>query len=555
VRSASTLLIAVRGVRRWKFILFLVISIISIILFYVFRVKYFFLGDFSLRMEQIMRKEFLATEYLTMKMLYHLSVLAEGHGITTTRVFVIYSCILGGAFTFLSALLADLLGRDLFQKFSYFLAQMGTALLLVFCGYVEIYATPVVLLTLFIYSGLSYLHRGTKFYVVVIIFCLATASHLLSLALVPSLFVLWYLKSRTRDALTGRMSNMQIFAGTLVIAAIAITALFIAGNKFILPMSPPATIPDYMTFFSFRHFWEFINGQLLCAGLSFVLLFPFLWNILSKNIKLPGHISFLLVATAGIMFVVLIANLQRGSGDWDIMAFTAICQNLLAACLICFLYDHRPLLRNYLLMALTSLNLLNAFLWIEINHTNLSIRKIERMLTTDPGTYYSSRLPGIMQVMILYKSNDLEVETLKLGQYACNHVKNNDLKPCVLYAKELMLQKKYEQARISFENLMNKSPYIPEAYVYLLEYHDEKGHTDIVLRYLNKLYDSFTKQPDTFLKNIHTTPDTYVSLFKVLYKFELSKNNRVRCVQILATINKLQYLIKEHNEKKQKDGL
>jgi hypothetical protein len=155
-----------------------------------------------------------------------------------------------------------------------------------------------------------------------------------------------------------------------------------------------------------------------------------------------------------------------------------------------------------------------------------------------------------MQVMILYKSNQLDAETRKLGLYACNHVKNNDLKPCVLYAKELVLQKKLEQARITFENLLNKSPYIPEAYVYLLEYHDEKGHTKIVVSYLNKLYDSFTEQPDTFLKNTHTTPDTYVSLFRILYEFELAKNNRARCDQILITINRLQYLIKEHNKRK-----
>ncbi len=44
-----------------KYILFSLVALLSVFLFYELKVKYFFLGDFNLRLDQIMRRDFLKT--------------------------------------------------------------------------------------------------------------------------------------------------------------------------------------------------------------------------------------------------------------------------------------------------------------------------------------------------------------------------------------------------------------------------------------------------------------------------------------------------------------
>ena len=526
--------------KKLKYPLFIVVSILSMFIFYLLRVKYFFLGDFNLRMEQVMRKDFLANEYLTMKLLYYFAALGQKFGYTYQAMFKLYSIICGGLYVFIACLLGDLLGKNSLQKTLLFFTQICTALLLVFCGYIEIYATPIVFLSLYMYFGLRYLQNNKQFYLVVISLALAISSHLLCLAAVPSLLVVWYFNNKTKVAFVSKMSNRKLAFLITALILITLTVILKKGNSFVLPLAPPPQFRNYLTFFSFRHFWEIINGQLLACGISFILAFVLLTYTIRNKIKLPGSLYFLLSLTGCIVLIVLISNLHRGSGDWDIMAITATSLNFFTALLIIILFKNDTIIQNYLLTCCIVINAINTGLWIHINHTDKSIQKIEKMLVTDPGTYYSSKITGIVQVSVLYKLNKLWEDMERIGLIACNNADRNDVRTCVLYAKNLTLRGKSEQARVVFEDVLTRTNISPEAYVFLLDYHGKKKDEAKIIYYLNQLFDAFLIQPDTFLNNQNVKPGIYLRLFGLLYKNELKNNDPKRLSSILITIQRLE---------------
>jgi len=96
--------------------LILVFSILSVPLFYALRVKYFFLGDFNLRMLQVLKGEMVYTEYLTMQVLYYFSRTGMQLGLDARSCFELFSCLMGGVYVFVSAHIALLLGSNRTSK-------------------------------------------------------------------------------------------------------------------------------------------------------------------------------------------------------------------------------------------------------------------------------------------------------------------------------------------------------------------------------------------------------------------------------------------------------
>jgi len=221
-----------------------------VFVFYLCRIKYVFLGDLNLRLEQVMRKEFLSTEYLTMKALYYFSRLgAKTSSYEPQTMFKLYSYICGGAFIYIACLLADLLGKGALQKLFFLLLHISTGLLLVFCGYIEVYATPVVLLSLYMYLGLRYLKYKKNFFYVVLSLGLAIASHLLCFAAVPSLIILWYFSHKNNFKFVAGLSHKKIATVITILVLAALLLLLKKGNSFVLTLKAPREFPNYLTFF------------------------------------------------------------------------------------------------------------------------------------------------------------------------------------------------------------------------------------------------------------------------------------------------------------------
>ena len=309
---------------------------------------------------------------------------------------------------------------------------------------------------------------------------------------------------------------------------------------FSLPLSPPQNLPNYLTFFSIAHFWELFNGQLLCCGISFLFVFYLLFKIVKLKIILPPKVYFLITITGCILLLILVANFHRGSADWDIMAFSAVTLNLLTSILLYNVYNNQTNLLNYLQLSIFGLNAITAFLWVHINHTDKSIKKIEKMLLTDPGNYYT-RLPSCIELGVLYKINHLEKEVETTLLNACNISQVNDLRPCIMYARNLIELGKVDEGAKFYEDLLLRNQCIPEAYMFLLEYYEKNGNYTNFLDYYHKFFDAFMLQPNYFI--LKYEPKIYLKLFEYLYKIELPNNNKHKLDEISFAIEKLKTMI------------
>jgi hypothetical protein len=529
--------------RKRKVLLFFIVAVLALLLFYLARVKFYFLGDFNFRVIQTMKKEFVGTEYLTMRLLYSLATAAGKAGIAADQFFKLYSCFAGGVFVFISCRLSDFIGKNITQKMLLLSALLGSSLLLLFCGYVEIYATPAVLLLHYVYTGCRYIKNKGTFLMTFLSLALAIGSHLLCAAVAPSLLVLYYFRNREKFQMIHKLSNYKIAAiigGGIVLA---MAAAFAKGHLFLLPIKAPATQPTYLTFFSLRHIWEFFNGQFLCCGLSILLLPILLTKAIREKRILTGLEYFLLCVTGCLLLLVFSSNLQRGSGDWDIMSFPAITLNMTTVILILHLYENQVRQGLYLIMVITGLNILNAFLWININHTNKSIKKIESMLSKDPAVYYLMRISGQTQLAMAYKDNKLYREAERMALVACRNSPATDVRACVMYASCLRDRERIDEARAFLEDLLHtRTPVVLEAYLFLLAYYQKTENNERLIYYLNKLFDAFKQQPYGFINNQSFRPPVMIELFEALSKVEKRNNNEMRVAEIEAMISELKNL-------------
>jgi hypothetical protein len=191
-----------------------------------------------------------------------------------------------------------------------------------------------------------------------------------------------------------------------------------------------------------------------------------------------------------------------------------------------------------LLAATFGLNALHAGLWLHIQHTDKSIRKVESMLTKDPGTYYVAKLPSMINLVMLYRANNLWPEAERAAFKACDNY--NIMAGCVCYASVLAEQKKRDQAARFFEDLLQRSVFVPEAYMFLLEYYETGKQPEKMAKYLNMLYDAFIIQPDFFMAKIKAP--VYQNMFSYLYNIEAPKQDQKRLANIAATIQRLSTL-------------
>jgi hypothetical protein len=527
--------------------LILVLSILSVTVFYALRVKYFFLGDFNLRMLQVVKGEMVYTEYLTMQLLYYFTRTGMQLGLEARSCFELFSCLMGGVYVFVSAHIALLLGSNRTSKFILLATQLFTGMILVFCGYIEIYSGPYVALSIFIYCALYYLHHQKRFWAVCLSLGVAIAMHLLCLAAIPALAIVWYFNHPQQLRWLRKWSPVKTAVWLLITGIAGISVVYGIGSGYLLPLFKSPT--NSLLVFSKAHFWELWNGEWLACGLFLPLGLLLLTRAVFKKIKLSPNFYFLLTLSGSILLLISLLDLQRGSGDWDIMAITAAPFNLMCARLIFESFDtHKPL-THYLFTVVLGFNVLQTGLWVHTQHSDVSIQKIKSMLVTDPGTYYSARISGRLQLIVLYRLNELEKEAQQEGLLDCYSNLSKDVKACVLYAESIRKQGRQKDVCAFYEDLLSKTPYVPEAYLFLYEYYEKESNEEKQIKNLNQLFDAFSERPDFFLRNINTKPPLYLMFFEILFNAEYKTGNRDRLQKLYLTIQTLKEIVQQGNPK------
>lgn len=538
------------SIAKTKKFIFILLGIIASSVFYIFKNKYYFLGDYTLRVNQTMKQDFLATEYLTMKLLYIIATFLGKFSISPTQSFVIVSCASGGIFVSINCFIADKLGKNNLQKLFLATGSVFSGMLLIFCGYLDIYAMPLAFTTIYLYTAILYINNKKYFWLAFLWLIIAIAGHLLCVAFAPSFFIAWYYHNKNKIPFIAQLKNKTKLYTILALTFLSIMVVYNMKTGFVLPLKAPPTNLKYLTLLSFAHIWEFINGELLGCGVSFIIVFYLVYKIIRDKDILSIETYFLITASAGMILTVFLANLHRGSGDWDILSLPALSLNCLVILLLLGMQKSNLKLSHYFLVVVIGFNILNAILWIHINSTDKSISKIEDMLNNDPGPYYTSKLPSIIQLIYIYKENNLIQEAERISLKACNVLSYTDLRGCMMHAEILVSQKKEEQAILFYEELLQRNQNVPAAYPYLINTYQNKKQNEKILPLISKFYEAFKAQPNMFLA--YVSANECLNIIEYFYNYNLSVNPSGNFDEMKSIITQLKEVQQQQQQQKSK---
>jgi len=235
--------------------------------------------------------------------------------------------------------------------------------------------------------------------------------------------------------------------------------------------------------------------------------------------------------------LIFFANLHRGSGDWDIMAFTGLNLNILVIALMFHLYKHKSNAVNYFIIAIIGFNILGTSAWLYINHTDKSISKVEDMLRKDPASYYTSKLPGLIQLIFIFRENKLIKDAERIALDACSSLGSADARGCVMYGELLAGEKRNDEAALFYENLLKTNPNIPQGYTFLINHYQNKNDLNKVLISINALYMVFRRDPNLCLKYI--SPADCANMFNYLYATQINHFSPAQLNEIKGHLKQL----------------
>ncbi len=523
-----------------KTVLFLTISLFFTALFYFFKIKYHFLGDMDIRINQTLKEEYIKDEYLTMLLLnkFHL-LLNNFFGFSGYQTFVTQSVISGFVFVFVSLLIADVIVDEFNSKISVFLFYISFGTLLLFFGYVEIYSIPAMSVLIYLYAAILSLKRDKSIVFAFVALLVSIMFHLMSIGLLPSFLLLVYLKNTNKFKFLNKIKLSHV----IIAVVLSLPIIYFLALKLSLAAVIPFTkVEDtrVLTLFSLKHLWEFTNNQLLASGVGILLLIIIIYKAFKEKIKPDSTILFLSVAAIYIMLITFIVNKMRGSGDWDIVAFPSIIFNLLVVSfyvnILSKKYSKSKI--SYILVVAIAFNFLNASSWIAVNATDMSIKKIANMLETDPAYYYQVKLPAETNLALSYRANGLDMESIKYYKKAYKkHYK--DPRSHFNYAMMLIKIKDEKKAAQILDNLIDIMPLYPMAYEPLLTIYEKNKQYDKMYTSINKMYNAYVKNPKPL--QLRMNKNFIISCFTYLYKVENSKGNKQKTEklqQILISLGK-----------------
>jgi len=391
-----------------RYIKYSVISLLSLIPFWILRAKTPLLGDGYLRAGEIkIGILFSITEPIDFYLHLLVSRLLGLDGYTTYGVL---SCIAGTLLIFLILLLCDLWGKDGKEKLFIFLilATMGATQL--FFGYIESYSLMYVAITAYILFGTRYLKQKGGFVWPCLFLLLAAGFHLSALFVLPSLFYLAFatLSQPTRPK-TRRVKFVNMVTLVCVISLMGLGLYLLktyspeepSGSFLIYPFSGGES---FYSFFSLAHLLDFLNHQLLISPVA-VVLWLILLAFFRKAINFKENaVKFLVwIMMCSLGFALFVDPKLGYARDWDLFAFTGLGVTFLGLYLTLNIFrtlhqtvhgrkesavelSHEPygawLGRLTMILFLTSL--VSTLPWILINASEgKAVARFENLLKTD----------------------------------------------------------------------------------------------------------------------------------------------------------------------------
>jgi tetratricopeptide (TPR) repeat protein len=326
---------------RKRFLWYLFFSLLSILIFWFFRTKTYFLGDGYQVISHIESPYIFLKWSEPLDFWIHFKLCHILNKITTVSgamVFAWVSIISGAFFVFLSFYLAELLGEGKGERFFIFASFLTMGTIQLFFGYAEVYT--LVTLTVFAYLvfSLRYLKRKGGLILPLLFFLISLPCHFSAIYLFPSLLILFLGRERKEgeNYQKRKKENIVIIALFSVLAITIFSYILIKNKTFLLTFVPffksRYNAPG-LTLFSPKHLLEFLNQYFLIVPVFFLLI-PFLFVKFFKVIFRNRIALFLfLVAVSQMGFHFVIFSGLGYARDWDLFASCGLGLTILGICL------------------------------------------------------------------------------------------------------------------------------------------------------------------------------------------------------------------------------
>jgi len=345
---------------------FLLLSLFSLPIFWIFRSRLHLLGDGYFRISDLPQGRLHLTEWLDgfIHLLVYRVMTKLIPTWTPELTYSTISILCGGVFIFLALKLSSLLGKTGFGKvlIFFFLVSLGSSEL--FFGYVESYTILQVVLLAYILFSAMYISGKTNILPALSSFVISIGLHISSLVFAPSFIYLLgegYRRierqkassgqesvsaskkstKRRKDHLRKKGSQAKPMVNILTLIALILSSVVIlfwihrvatglektGKGIFILPLM--ATESYSFGMFSLAHISEFVNQLLLLSplGISLVIFFLFFKIKLKELSTEPTGkdrlINFLILATSFTLIYLFVFNFTLGSADWDLRSSPA----------------------------------------------------------------------------------------------------------------------------------------------------------------------------------------------------------------------------------------
>ncbi|MEZ5357972.1 MAG: hypothetical protein R3F48_04015 [Candidatus Zixiibacteriota bacterium] len=315
----------------WRVVRWLVISLVAVVLFAVFRAPVTLLGDGYAVVNNIGNElpvVFKWTETGAVHIVYWVSLLLPVEGLARGEIgYAITSIASGGISIFLFGAIAFTLTNDALSRLISFCLLLCSGWILLFFGYTENYPMLWPFMLLFILAAIQYLQMRRSLVWPVALFILAMVIHLQTLFFAPALLVLFFGRGRGLVFYKNHTRTIWFGIGILIAALIAAfvwkytTSLAFMVNFLPLLEGRPSG-PGY-TIFSFSHILDIANLSLLLIPVWPALLY-LAWR--NRNALRSDIVAiFLMVLSASGFVFLFIVDPRLGLGrDWDLFAMAML---------------------------------------------------------------------------------------------------------------------------------------------------------------------------------------------------------------------------------------
>lgn len=470
--------------------LFLLISLLSLILFWAFRTKLHLLGDGYWVIYFLSEGHISPSEWLD-------SIIHLGFFRVLSNIFsrwslelsyAVLSCVSGALFVFVTLCMVDRLVESRTQKLTILGFLLSSGSMQLFFGYVETYTILKLALLCYIFFSILYLRGGVSFFFPLISLVISILLHLAAIIFLPTLFFLIWEKKIKKKRFKFRLGFILSVILILVSGTIlGLRTLHATGTdpvKLILPLH--ATPDTSFTLFSWAHILELLNQILLISPVGFLVLIFFGFHLLRFREFGEPMVNFLLLGVLLSVCFLLVFNFVLGSTDWDFRSFPTDFFVLLGVLLFIKWGGSWKNFKHYALILIV-VSFYHTIPWILINadHTR-SVNRYIMIRENDPHPQDENNYNTMPTAMMLEQAN-LPGEAIKI-----------------------------------YENAIRKNPGDPRNYYFLAETHCRQRSFYAALFHLKKGQKLLTNDP------------SYIRLEGLIYQWTGQREKAIACFESVA---------------------